>query len=384
MFTEKDFNFIRSNYVFCKCTKTRKQTSGNTITKTLKAKERLRKALTRDEAERALVKHYEELNKGINPINKKTNIKEAGELYLRLHTSTNCKPSTYKTYEGYLNNIIVPFFGDLNISEISPILIKEFMKQMQDNGRANATVNKYIKFISAISNFMIDSDAAVRNPLARIKSLKEVKNKKIRALCTEEVQALLSKTKQVYPDFFPLLFTALFTGMRKGEILALTWDSINWITQKITVDKNYTHGGLGTPKTGKIRVIDMSNELAKVLKEWRLACPKGENNLVFPNNEGNYQSAENMMKRRFLPALNRTGIDRIRFHDLRHTYASLLLANGAPMKYVQHQLGHSLITMTMDLYTHLLPEVNDKCVNLLNSIVNQTIESQENVKIFGT
>lgn len=353
--------------------------------KDLKGKRKIKKGFnTRDEAERALVKHYEELNKGINPINKKTNIKEAGELYLRLHASTNCKPSTYKTYEGYLNNIIVPFFGDLNINEISPILIKEFMKQMQDKGRANATVNKYIKFISAIYNFMIDSDITVRNPLVRIKSLKEVKNKKIRALCTEEVQALLSKTKQIYPDFFPLLFTALFTGMRQGELFALTWDSINWITKKITIDKNYTHGTLGAPKTGKIRVIDMSDELAKVLREWRMACPKGENNLVFPNNEGNYQSAENMMKRRFLPALNRAGIDRIRFHDLRHTYASLLLANGAPMKYVQHQLGHSSITMTMDLYTHLLPEVNDKCVNLLNSIVNQAIEPQEEVRRFGT
>ena len=66
------------------------------------------------------------------------------------------------------------------------------------------------------------------------------------------------------------------------------------------------------------------------------------------------------------------------------SYANLLLANGAPMKYVQHQLGHSSITMTMDLYTHLLPEVNDKCVNLLNSIVNQSIESQEEVQRFGT
>ena len=77
------------------------------------------------------------MNKGINPINKKTTIKEAGDLYLRLHASTNCKPSTYQTYQGYLNNVIVPFFGD-----ISPILIKEFMKYMQDKGRVNATVNK--------------------------------------------------------------------------------------------------------------------------------------------------------------------------------------------------------------------------------------------------
>lgn len=137
-------------------------------------------ALIRDDEKKTTIPKniIEELNKGINPINKKTNIKEAGELYLRLHASTNCKPSTYKTYEGYLNNIIVPFFGDLNINEISPILIKEFMKQMQDAGRANATVNKYIKFISAIYNFMIDSDITVRNPLVRIKSLKEVKNKR--------------------------------------------------------------------------------------------------------------------------------------------------------------------------------------------------------------
>lgn len=302
------------------------------------------------------------MNKGINPINKKTTIKEAGDLYLRLHASTNCKPSTYQTYQGYLNNVIVPFFGD-----ISPILIKEFMKYMQDKGRVNATVNKYIKFISAIYNFMIDSDIAVRNPLARVKALKEVKNKKIRALCTEEVQALLSKTKKIYPDFYPLLFTAIFTGMRQGELMALTWDSINWITKKITVDKNYTHGRLGTPKTGKIRIIDMSDELAKVLREWRIACPVSENKLVFPNNEGNYQSAENMMKRRFIPALNRAGIEQIRFHDLRHTYASLLLVNGVPMKYVQHQLGHSSITMTIDLYTHLLPEVNDKCKRTTSS-----------------
>lgn len=116
--------------------------------------------------------------------------------------------------------------------------------------------------------------------------------------------------------------------MRKGEILALTWNSINWITQKITVDKNYTHCGLGTPKTGKIRVIDMSNELAKVLKEWRLACPHSELNLV--------------------------------------------------------QMGHYSIIITIDLYAHLLLEINAKCVNLLNNIVNTTFEINENIKRFGT
>lgn len=145
--------------------------------------------------------------------------------------------------------------------------------------------------------------------------------------------------------------------MRKGKILALTWDSINWITQKITVDKNYTHGGLGTPKTSKIRVIDMSNELVKVLKEWRLACPHSELNLVFPNSNGNYQSDDNLAKRRFLPALNRAGIDKIRFHDLRHTYASLLIAKDVNIKYIQKQMGHASFEIIMNTYAHLMPEV---------------------------
>ena len=353
--------------------------------KDLKGKRKIKKGFkTKVAAEKAQAKIYEDLNKGLNPVDTKVTLKEAGELYMRLHVSTNCKPSTIATNRGYLDNHIYPFFGDMKLCEITPILVKEFRKAMLDKGRKNSTVNKYMVFLGSIFNFMIDNDVPVRNPLARIKNLKVAKNEKIRALSTVEVQALLSKTKVIYPDFYPLLFTAIFTGMRKGEILALTWDSINWITQKITVDKNYTHGELGTPKTGKIRVIDMSNELAKVLKEWRLACPHSELNLVFPNSNGNYQSADNLTKRRFSPALNRAGIDKIRFHDLRHTYASLLLANGAPMKYVQHQLGHSSITMTMDLYTHLLPEVNDKCVNLLNNIVSSAVATNVYIRKFGT
>lgn len=133
-----------------------------------------------------------------------------------------------------------------------------------------------------------------------------------------------------------------------------------------------------------IKSIDrLGRNYKQICEEWRLACSHSELNLVFPNSNGNYQSADNLAKRRFLPALNRAGIDKIRFHDLRHTYASLLLANGAPMKYVQHQLGHSSITMTMDLYTHLLPEVNDKCVNLLNNIVSSAVEPKRVIEKFG-
>ena len=357
--------------------------------KDLRGKRKSKKGFrTKAEAEKAQAKIYEDLNKGVCPANEKTTFREAAELFMRLHASVNCKPSTNDGYRGYLKNHLVPYFGDRQLNEITTLEVKEFIKQMIDTGRLNSTINKYMRLMSEIYSFMMDSDVVGRNPLARIKSLKETKNDKIRALSTIEIQALLTKTKKIYPDFYPLLFTALFTGMRQGELMALTWDSINWITKKITIDKNYTHGRLGTPKTGKIRLVDMSQELENVLREWRLACPISEYNLVFPNSDGNYLDVHNMAKRRFKPALSRAGIEAIRFHDLRHTFASQLLAKGAPMKYVQHQLGHSSIKMTMDLYTHLLPEVTEQCVNLLDSIVTEP-QPVENLKVaefkkFGT
>lgn len=337
---------------------------------------------TKVEAEKFMVDILSKVQTGTAPGDCKMTFKEAAEIFMRLHVSKKCKPNTEHGYKGYLKNHLIPYFGKLKLCEITPLAVNEFIAQELETGRKNSTVNKYKKLMSQIFSFMIDNDVVVKNPLARIKSLKEERSEEIRSLSTQEVRILLSKTKIVYPDFYPLLFTAISTGMRQGELMGLTWDSINWVTRKIAVDKNFTHGRVGTPKTGKTRKVDMSLELVKVLKEWRLACPKGEHNLVFPNGDGGYQDANNMIKRRFKPALNRAGIESLRFHDLRHTYASLLLANGAPMKYVQHQLGHSSIKMTMDLYTHLLPEVNEQCVNLLDNIVERATVAE--VRQFGT
>jgi len=112
----------------------------------------------------------------------------------------------------------------------------------------------------------------------------------------------------------------------------------------------------------------MTNELSKVLKAWQLKCPRSEHNLIFPNSEGEYLDANNMMKRRFLPVLRKAGLPRIRFHDLRHTYASLLLAKSIPAKYIQNQLGHSTIQVTMDRYAHIMPEIREQSVNVLDGL----------------
>lgn len=321
------------------------------------------------DAESFRIEILAEISKGGQLQDKKMTFQKASELFLELHAIPRCRPTTVYHYKGYLKNHILPCFGHLKLIEINSIMIKQFLCDKTKTDLANSTINKFKKLMGAIFNMMIEDGIINHNPAARIKSLKETPNIEIDPLNQEEVKAFLNKTKEVYPDFYTLAFTAIYTGMRQGELLALTWSDINWKTNKIIVSKSYTHGRLGETKTGKTRRIDMSPKLAKVLKEWKLACPVNSQNIVFPNSNGEYQDANNMLKRRYYFALGRAGLHKRRFHDLRHTYATLSLLNSIPMKYVQSQLGHSSIKMTMDTYTHLLPEVNEQCVAMLDSIM---------------
>jgi integrase len=136
------------------------------------------------------------------------------------------------------------------------------------------------------------------------------------------------------------------------------------------VRRTYNHGRFYEPKTKTSRrKIDLAPELIGRLKEWKMACPHGELNLVFPTEVGTPESADNMRKRRFFPALRRAGLPQIRFHDLRHTYASLLIDQGEHPKYIQTQMGHSSIKVTMDVYGHLMNTVNREAASRLGSIV---------------
>jgi len=333
------------------------------------------------DAESFRIQLLTEITKGGQLQDKKMTFQKASELYLELHAIPRCRPTTVYHYQGYLKNHILPYFGHLKLIEINSIMIKQFLSDKTKTDLANSTINKFKKLMGAIFNMMMEDGIINHNPSSRIKSLKEISKIEIDPLNKEEVRSFLNKTKEVYPDFYPLAYTAIYTGMRQGELSALTWSDINWKTNKIIVSKSYTHGRLGETKTGKTRRIDMSPVLAKVLREWKLACPVCTHNLVFPNNNGEYQDGNNMRKRHYYPALERAGLHKRRFHDLRHTYATLSFLKNVPMKYVQSQLGHSSINMTMDLYTHLLPEINEQYVAMLDDIMEV---EEVKIKKFGT
>jgi len=294
---------------------------------------------------------------------------EACNTYIELHAELHCKKTTCVGYKGYVKNHIEPFFENSKLKDITKISVDRFKKVKNDEGVSSQTINHLITFLKAVFQKMIDDEIISHNPLRKVKKLRVI-HKKFEVLDSKEVEILLNTAQEHFSDFYPLIFTATFTGMRQGELLALSWDKIDWINRKIIIDANYTLREVTTPKSNKTRTIDMSEGLVKVLKEWKLRCVNNGKNLVFPNKEGNYIDPNNLNKRVYHPLIEKAGVKTVRFHDLRHTFASLLIAKNIPIKYIQSQLGHASIQMTMDTYGHILPEVTMQGVNALDSILN--------------
>jgi integrase len=167
-----------------------------------------------------------------------------------------------------------------------------------------------------------------------------------------------------------LFMLAVFTGARQGELLGLKWGDIDWESKQIHIQRTYTKGQFFATKTrSSNRRVDLGPKVSTELKKWKLACPKSDLDLVFPNGLGKPMNYSNMMNRYFKPALKKASLPKIRFHDLRHTYASLLIEQGENLKYIQSQLGHSTPTVTLNVYSHLMNPTNQGAALRLESAV---------------
>lgn len=177
---------------------------------------------------------------------------------------------------------------------------------------------------------------------------------------------------------YVFFLTAILTGMRLGELLGLQWDDIDWEAKKIQVRRALWRGKvdgkwqwvLQTPKSkAALRDIDVSKDLLKTVQGYLTTCPKSQHELVFCTQAGEPLEARSLMRWHFEPALKRAELRKIRFHDLRHTYASLLIAQKESPKYIQTQLGHASIKTTFDTYGHLMEDTNPESAARLSAVV---------------
>src|SRR5688572_9785463 len=178
-----------------------------------------------------------------------------------------------------------------------------------------------------------------------------------------------------------MFVTLLHTGIRSGECAGLQWGDLDFNSKFVTVRRTVTPSGrIEKTKTDRIRKVDMSDDLARELESYRKECLKkwfkeGKPlpDWVFANSEAKPPDMHNVKRRAFLNALDKAKLRRIRMHDLRHSYASILISAGVSPAYVQKQLGHASIKLTVDTYTHLIPGAGRQALSFLPG---STSESQ--------
>lgn len=310
------------------------------------------------------------------------------------------KPSTVARYRGLLKLHILPFFGSKPIDAITRDDVKRFfselaLKQVQPKSKnpdkidpnrktlaANSLQNALI-CLRVIFQSAIEDGLMPQNPASKVGRFLPKDREKFEAafLTSDELELFLDSVRTLSPQHYPLFLTFARTGLRLGEALALRWGDIQFgqhesdANRYMWVRRNYTAGRFVTPKSGKSRRVDMSRQLRALLlgiREQRLldgmlkgASPISED-LVFPTPGGGPLDPANLHKRVLLPAIQLAGLRRFRIHDLRHTFASLLIQDGASLAYVKEQLGHSTIAVTVDLYGHLVPSANIAFVDRLD------------------
>jgi len=248
-----------------------------------------------------------------------------------------------------------------------------------------ATIRKILVSLNQILKYAAQHGYISYNPLSvaerpRASQVGEAKEgKKIRILTQAEITAFLDTVKdQKYRTLFML---AIMSGARQGELLGLKWTDVDWENNQIRIERTYNNQVWYQPKTkGSRRKIDLGPTMMQELKLWRVACPPTDLGLIFPNEAGGPINHNNLVSRHFLQALRAAGIEKIRFHDLRHTYASLLIEQGENIKYIQAQLGHSSPTVTLNVYAHLMKPTNQEAAVRLEGAIFGTGHKMVTIK----
>ena len=283
------------------------------------------------------------------------NFTDFSRYWLKTYAQAKLKPSTLRSYVDIIEKHLIPHFCSSQLLNISASNIQEYVSLKLSDGLAPKTVNNHLVPLKQMFKHAVIWGYLRENPSQYVEKPR-VEKKEMDFLTPEEIRLFLD---EVNGEHYALFMTAVFTGLRRGELLALQWGDIEFRTGNIAVRRSLYKGGFTGPKSkSSIRKVVMSPVLAGGLKKHKFQAMPNEHDLLFVNGAGNPIDADTLVRRQFLPALRRAGIRKIRFHDLRHSYATLLISQGENVKFVQSQMGHASIQTTLDRYGHLLPEKN--------------------------
>jgi integrase len=321
-------------------------------------------------------------------------VAEAGENWIETAEAVDeppLEPTTLEQYRQHLDLHIVPIIGKVKLAKLNVPVIRDFADKLRAAGRSSTMVKYVVRSLGSLLADAQERGNIVRNPVHEMRSRRhQRKNGRERRgnnleigvdiPTPEEIKLILQAVTGKDRVF---LLTAVFSGLRASEMRGLPWKDINLRKGELKVTQRADrHRKIGPPKTEAAqRTIPLPPPVISALREWRLACPKGPLDLVFPNGKGNVEFHINIIQRVFWPAQLTAGVvvkttdtkqgspslapKYAGLHSLRHFYASWCInrkTDGGlelPPKVVQYRCGHSSITVTMDTYGHLFPRSDD-------------------------
>lgn len=308
------------------------------------------------------------------------------DYWYKEYVMVNCKFNTQEYYKQCIKNHIKPYFGMYKLKQITVKSLQEFINYKFINGAAKHTLKNYLGILTKSFSMAVYPYKLLKiDPSAHVKMPKydNIKREEFKILSIEDYNKIIERFPFGSSFYIPLQI-AFHTGMRSAEVCGLTWDCVDLDNKKIEVEKILVYKGkgisdLGTPKTpSSYRTISIGNTLIDVLqknKEWQEKNLKdyGEyynhSNFVCTKENGENITTNSIKYLSRIVNLE-LGID-FNFHALRHTHATMLLEANANIKDIQRRLGHSRLSTTMDIYSHVTKQMRDDTVDIFENIINK-------------
>ncbi len=318
----------------------------------------------------------------------KATVAEYLSQWLKNYASVNLAPHTVEGYESIINRHLIPNLGNILLTQLRPEVIQSYISEKLSKGRINyegglssRTVRHHIVCLHTALQNAVKMGLLFRNPVDAITIPKSSRHE-IQTMNENDIHKFLEVAHNT--QYYALFYTAIFTGMRRSELLALRWQDVDLLLLQCSINRSLHQikGGkivFRQPKTDKSRrLIALSPSLSRLLQEYRtsqdilresLDYPRlSESDLVFCHHDGK-PFLPNTVSHNWEKLVRKAGLSHIRLHDARHTHASLMLKQGIHPKIVQERLGHSSIQITLDTYSHVAPGLQQAAANKFDEIV---------------
>ena len=307
------------------------------------------------------------------------------EVWFQDYAKIKVRPSSHQTYQGYIHNHIRPNIGDIPLEKLTSLDLQKFYKKLLVQGRVDRveakgqpkglsakTVRNIHQILSSALKLAQEQRLILTNP-AEGCALPRVEHQEMKTLTTVQLASFFREARE--SGVFELYYLELATGLRRGELLGLKWEDIDLERGDLRVRRQVSRINgevVEAPLKTKnaYRTLPLAEDTVSVLKEQRKKV--GNSPWVFPSPNGGPISPDSVLHM-LHRVLKRAGLPKVRFHDLRHTFATLALQNGVDVKTVSGMLGHFSAGFTLDTYAHITSAAQRQAAKTMENVLSGSI-----------